>query len=265
MHFDRTGLRAGRRPPLVQLRRIVGIAVAVAAFCYAAAMRAQAGLTPQEQDLWGASKDAPLAFTVSVDQAPAVMARAAAYIAQWRTYDRYMYAMNLKISTPNLVKTFDPNGIGTVGFTVRRADFSTTNGIKGSTISVETSHYSRNFFGNSDQAHDAQKRGRLLAYLLETYASSLPGAVVPTNPAAPAAPAPPPIAPPAAHAAPVAPSIAPPAPEAPGPSPDRVQALVDLLRGQVAAGQYADALKTIDSLKSAVAARVKQGTSQSTH
>jgi hypothetical protein len=178
---------------------------------------------------WASSAQAPTAFAVPIGKDTAVMVEAVALLDDWKNRDHQMYPMPIRTDTSSLIQTDDPTTLGLFGIKITDTH---TAGV--ALITVETSGYEGRIFEVSQQRHDAEKRAHLLAYFLEQSAGV---STVPTPPT--------PV---------ISPTLAMPLVASPLAASSFSPAL-DQLRGELANGQYQDALATIDALRAAVISR----------
>jgi hypothetical protein len=160
-------------------------------------------------------------------------------ISGWNELDTHMSIMKIQTVTDSLIETYNPTELGYFGFTVSRTVEAT-----GDQIAVNYIYYSGNVFTVGRDRKDAEKRGHMLAYLLQKYADNLaakPDAapMVPSSSTTPPTLAPP-TAPPADAQA-QAPAI-----------PEDMEAYMRLIRSQIAAGKYDAALSTLAIFRSAI-------------
>lgn len=198
---------------------------------YAVSQQAVYALSEQEKAMWGASENALTMFRVPSPHGVDVMGKAQGLISEWTSIDKGMNPMKIQTVTDNLIQTYTPTEIGSVGFTVTR---SVTG--DGDEISVTTLYYTGNIFSMRKDATDALKRARLLSYLLQQYATTLP-------PPQPPATTPTPLDTNSGNALP---SL-----------PNDLELYMKLIRSQLAAENYETAMSTIEALRSAVADKQK--------
>ena len=191
----------------------------------------RAGLTDEEKKVWGASENASLTFTVPSSEGVAVMGKAQGIVSGWNGYDRYMRGMKIQTVTENLIETYNPIGIGEIGFEVTRTSFP-----QGDEIAVATLYYTGNPFSNDRK--DAMKRAHLLSYILQVFAKNmvpLPVATVPSvsNPSVPTG------------------SLL----------ADDLELYLKLIRSQLADGKYDSAIAILPAFKSAIEDKQKSALS----
>jgi len=177
----------------------------------------------KEKALLAASANSPLVFTVPFSQASEIMGKAKSLIEHWDRVDSGPFAADIQKAPDNHIWTHVPEFPNEVGFNV-----TCTVTDSGDQISVAASSLDNQY---------TVSRGHMLAYLLEQYAATLPAGSLPNA------------GPSGVHREP---SDSLPA------LPADLEKNLDLIRNQLAAGQYASALSSIDSLKSAVTAKQKE-------
>lgn len=130
--------------------------------------------TPKEPDLWAASANAPLTFTIPASQAPRIMDKAQVLIAEWCSIDSVNAAMEIRVATNSIIEA-DTVTSQSGMFKVMDQDPETVHfGFSvvcsptqdGDDISINTLY-------PLDKDNDSARRGRLLAYLLQQYAATL--------------------------------------------------------------------------------------------
>lgn len=177
----------------------------------------------KEKALLAASANSPLVFTVPFSQGLQVMGKAKSLIAHWDRVDSGPFAANIQKASDNHIWTHAPAFPNEVGFSV-----GCTVTDSGDEISVAASSVDNQF---------TDSRGHMLAYLLEQYAAALPAGPPPNVTTS------------SGHTEPGDSQLALPA---------NLEKNLDLIRSQLAGGQYDAALSSIDSLKSAVIDKQKE-------
>ena len=174
--------------------------------------------SPQEKALLAASATAPLKFTIPISQEATFMGQAQVIITRWSDINSYFKALGVGMATNNLIRPAD------------RHDGDPFD--VGFTVIAENSGNTADVTVSADTARDkdADTCAHLLAYELEQYVATLLSDTTQAPSTAASVPA----------------------------LPSDVEEDMNLIRTQIATGDYTTALSTIDSLKASVLTKQNQ-------